>query len=392
MPGSAGTGTVIGGRRRFAAGDALRAIAALGVVLYHVDFFVRGQLGGGVLSGLDICLYLFFALSGYLIAAPFVRAYIAGTERPRLPGYAAARVLRIVPAFWMVTTVLLLVNGTFGATPGQIAAIYAFAQNYDVSTASYLVGPAWTLDIEVVFYALVPMSAIAVMWLTAGRLSRRGRLGLVLGLTGGVFVASLAARGLGPDTLEWRRGVPAMVAAFMPGVALAAIEDTAVRRLRGPAARLLPPALALLALLAAVVYTARAPIGYPSRPGAWSLLVACTFGGALLGAALTREWSGAASLRALDGGPLRWVGQRSYSLYLIHQGLALTVFTHWTSLPTGSVARWAAVLAVALGGGLVASDLCYRLVERPAMNLRGRRRARAPASPIAEAQPAPVES
>ena len=71
-------------------------------------------------------LGMFFALSGYLIARPFVFAFVHGQRLPRIWSYARNRILRIVPAFWAVLTVLLLIYGTKGATAGEVVSVYGF--------------------------------------------------------------------------------------------------------------------------------------------------------------------------------------------------------------------------------------------------------------------------
>src|SRR3546814_5289530 len=73
-----------------------------------------------------------------------------------------------------------------------------------------------------------------------------------------------------------------------------------------------------------------------------------------------RSWFG----RLLDVAPLRWVGDRSYGLYLWHWPLLVLL----TSGPAGGgpeagVPVWLGLLALALT--LAAAELSYRLVETP---------------------------
>src|SRR4051794_8284389 len=128
----------------FLAGDGLRAVAALSVLIFHtIELVVRKQFHGNyalgfgaapgrVLMSLNDGLYIFFVLSGYLLSRGFARAIVEGRERPSLRRFGVSRVLRIVPAFWLTVTLTLLIRGTSGAGIGQILALYGFAQVYSV--------------------------------------------------------------------------------------------------------------------------------------------------------------------------------------------------------------------------------------------------------------------
>ncbi|MCW3040073.1 MAG: acyltransferase, partial [Solirubrobacterales bacterium] len=98
-------------------GDALRGIACLIVVLYHASLGAALQLGGGYAGDpvhafgaysfvtLRIgspTVYVFFALSGYLVGGPWVRAWLGDRPTPKLPRYLSRRARRILPAFWLV--------------------------------------------------------------------------------------------------------------------------------------------------------------------------------------------------------------------------------------------------------------------------------------------------
>ena len=144
----------------FLAGDGLRALAALSVLVFHTsELVVRKQFGGNYFAAfspvparflmtLNDGLYIFFALSGYLLTRGFARSLVEGRKRPSIKRYGIARVLRIVPAFWLAVTVTLLLRGTVGAGIGHIAALYGFAQVYALHPVNAQIIQAWTLDIE----------------------------------------------------------------------------------------------------------------------------------------------------------------------------------------------------------------------------------------------------
>ncbi len=95
--------------RRFEAGDPLRGLAALAVVVFHLTIpaFAGHQAPYGpvmshVFPVLSLGIYVFFALSAYLLSRPFIAAFHRGEPMPWLSGYLVNRLLRIVPAFWVV--------------------------------------------------------------------------------------------------------------------------------------------------------------------------------------------------------------------------------------------------------------------------------------------------
>jgi peptidoglycan/LPS O-acetylase OafA/YrhL len=343
--------------KRFAAGDSLRGIAAVSVVIYHAWFFAAGGSSSKVFGAGELGLYLFFVLSGYFISRSFIASYVADDSLPSVARYAEARALRIVPAFWVAFTVLLIINGSLGSSPGEIAAVYLFAQNYYEGAVSLLVGPAWTLDLEVIFYALIPIAGILAFNFLPKPEDTDKKIRAILLASLLLFLAGLVARELAPDTLGWRRAFPTMMSAFAPGIALAALEQRAERNV--PAAKLARrwvPWAAGVGIALLVTYALGVPWDIPSRPGPLPILLASLGTGAIVAAALAREW----------------LGERSYGLYLWHSGLMITLIAK-VGVPADRTARFLALLAVGLVGGAIVADASYRLIERPALRLRRRR-------------------
>src|ERR1700759_1595519 len=102
---------LMAGKGRLHALDGLRGLAALGVVLLHVWLYTGANdpdknLTTDLWMGeLRVCVLLFFVLSGFLLAQPWV----AGRP-PKLGRYIVRRAARIAPAYWLALagTVLLL--------------------------------------------------------------------------------------------------------------------------------------------------------------------------------------------------------------------------------------------------------------------------------------------
>src|SRR3954468_10008623 len=103
------------GHPRFPAFDGLRAIAALSVLVVHTagdagTMYQPGR-GGALLAHLDVGVTIFFLISGFLLYRPFAAARLSRRPRPDLRRYGVARVLRIVPAYWLALTLLAIHPG-----------------------------------------------------------------------------------------------------------------------------------------------------------------------------------------------------------------------------------------------------------------------------------------
>lgn len=171
--------------------DSLRGFAALSVLVFHVAGFAV-LFGGsipwpveGLAAHLNVGVTFFFVLSAFLLYRPFVAARVSGRDRPAFSGYAKRRFLRIAPAYWAALTVTAIVPGMSGAFSGNWWVYYGLLQELPIYTRvgtcaeiSYRCGipPTWTLAVEVMFYALLPVFVLILARI--GR-SRRTRSWLV---------------------------------------------------------------------------------------------------------------------------------------------------------------------------------------------------------------------
>ena len=187
--------------------DGLRGLAALGVLTLHVWMFTVAdghdprELVSLLMGELRLGVVLFFVLSGFLLAGPWVASALDERPTPRLARFAAKRAARVVPAYWvaMIGSFWLL-TGTghdfeVGAT--QLPLFAVFGQNYVGAAAGKLDPPMWSLVVEVSFYAVLPLAG----WLLV-RAARRGRMVLACaGLAGAGLAGSAAGAALSwPDT------------------------------------------------------------------------------------------------------------------------------------------------------------------------------------------------
>ena len=150
---------------RSAALDALRAIAALLVVFMHTVLIAPEPVAHNaglhfVRSHLWVGVDIFFALSGFLIAGPFLRALLRGSALPNTAGYAVRRFARIVPAYWVALTAAVLFVAPRPIGWGSVISHYLFLHNWvPGQSRSDVYVVAWTLGIEALFYIVVPIGA-----------------------------------------------------------------------------------------------------------------------------------------------------------------------------------------------------------------------------------------
>jgi peptidoglycan/LPS O-acetylase OafA/YrhL len=379
-------------------GDAIRAIACLGILCFHVAtgaLFITGDLAGsgGTLTWMTaygevgrIALrtastgfYLFFVLSGFLVAAPFVSAFVEGRPRPRLKPYFRNRALRLVPAAWLLFAFVLVRHGSRGADWGELLAMFTFTDDHVDHPLSTLVGQTWTLRVDLAFYVLVPIVAALAIRLLGGRLGMAGRRRAVwIGAAAAATVSLVFAHHFG-QTVGAARSPAMLLCLFMPGVALAAA-------LAGRQKRAAPPRLGAIATalscagVALLVCFPRDPLSLPVK----LVIVGAGAGMALGGLVLLERHTGRA-WRWMESGAVRWIGRRTYGLYLWHLVLVaeLSVLFRGADSPGWT---YAGLLPLVIASSLAAAALSYRFVERPAMRLRDRGPRRTPAAE--EAPPA----
>ena len=348
------------GRLRFVPSiDGLRALAVTAVVVYHIG---ASWLPGGYL-GVD----LFLVISGYLITSILIG------ERERdgkidLRRFWARRARRLLPALILMIAVTLLafvilhpgevarLRWAVGASLGYVANWYFvfadipyFEQFGRPSSFEHL----WSLAVEEQFYILWPPVLLAALVL----LRRRAILVLVLG--GGAVSTLIAWRMFEPfsDPSRIYYGTDTRAVGLLVGVAAALCWPlgTCARDPRRTV-RLLLDGIGLIGLLGVTIFWAQLEdIDEQLYRGGFLvfalaaalLLVPSSLPGSLLG-------------RCLAAPPLRWVGTRSYGIYLWHWPvLMLTREGTDVSISGTLLITLQIVLTVALAAA------SYRFVETP---------------------------
>lgn len=320
--------------------NGLRAIAVICVVLYHFD--VRGFDGGFV--GVDV----FFVISGFLMTHAVVSKLTKGSFS--LLDFYVARARRIVPAL-VVVCLLLLVLGSFLLMPLELATLarqaltaVTFVSNVVFwRERGYFDGPSqekfllhtWSLSVEWQFYLLFPLVVMLLYrWLGARRLAVG--LGVLAVLS---FGMNLALTHLKPHAAFFL--FPPRAWELLAGGCVYLAGD----RLKS---KLLVP-LGLAAISASTVFL-HDDLAFP---GAWALL---PVGGA---AAIIAAQG---SARLLTNRPMQFLGDTSYSLYLVHWPLVVWLRRDGQRLTP-------VVIVGLIVASLVLAWLSYRFVETPTRRL-----------------------
>jgi peptidoglycan/LPS O-acetylase OafA/YrhL len=336
---------------RLARLDDLRAVAATLVFACHASLFwfaFHNDETGRVFPYLGrFGVAIFFVISGLVIYRPFVQARAAG-HKQSLRAFARRRVLRIVPAYWIALVVfgVLLSHQVRPLDVRDFALFAGFGQIY--SRHSYYLGlsVAWTLDIELCFYAAIPFLALGARWLIAQPNGHRLELAALLCLG----LLSIAVRALDPAGVLGST-ILGYAGWFAIGMALAVVASEHASWLRG-----IPLSSASLWVLAGLGYLLLVGhLPYASHSDQGTLLEYCGLG---LLAALTVL----AATKSSGSSPTvigKWLGDRSYGIYLWHYPILV-----W--LVETRLGGWA-YITEGLCLTLLAAHLSFVLVERPLM-------------------------
>lgn len=185
MPGSPPPGP-----DRFPLFDSLRAIAALTILVSHLTGLTNFGFLHRYFTHFNVGVTVFFLISGFLLYRPFVKANLEGKPRPDLGAYAWRRFLRIVPAYWVALTVISIWLGRDRILAGHGIVYLLFGQIYQPTLFLGGLGQAWSLCVEVTFYAFLPLWALLMARRSPADRAARIRREWI-GIAGLVFVSLL---------------------------------------------------------------------------------------------------------------------------------------------------------------------------------------------------------
>ncbi len=341
--------------------DVLRAIGVLAVVYSHISYYVIDDRGEGwwlidvvfrvVIDPLRLNQHLsffgvalFMVLTGLLVTGSAIRH---GPAR-----FLTNRIGRLLPLYWIAVGAAIVlvwtgVNALFSRqeTLSVRQALLSFAGvGYFLHPEVVVLGVAWTLFVQIAFY----------LCCVAARPVLRTRPALLPVAGAGLCVAVLAGTATVPD---WGPSpMLAKLAATLPAVFVGQVLYFWRARTVGAVAT----AVGLAAQVAAMELATRMHVYWAGDHYLWTLVVVTVL----------------TVLIAPRGGPLadgrivRWLGTRSYPIYLVHTLILYRVYDRTVGLlgPTGAVALYLVVTALV-------AEAAYRWIEVPAGRWIGARSA-----------------
>jgi peptidoglycan/LPS O-acetylase OafA/YrhL len=332
--------------------DALRGVAAIGVVLYHVYTKNVVPMSGyrlpeplhAIFNNGNLGVYMFFVISGFVITQSIRGASIT----PRFVGwFALRRSLRLDPPYWATMAAMVSLAYVSGHVQRDHAALPMPSWDAVIAHLFYLqgflgypqiVGVFWTLCFEVQFYLALVILAGVAQW-------RRGALRSRWILFAPLWLVSLACVASSPDPTQEFLFVYAW-----PYFFLGVVVNWVYHRDDAPI---------VLAIVAAGT-AALLPFA-PLKAG-----IALVTAGSIFAVA---TWGRLATLTL--GRAMQYLGRISYSLYLIHMLVGTPLVrlalrhTGGHGVATAGTAIGVMVLAMAVSIG--AAHIMYLVVERPAI-------------------------
>lgn len=344
--------------------DGLRAIAIIGVLLYHagLDFFPGGFLGVDV----------FFVLSGFLITTLILEEFNR-SGRIDFKRFYARRAKRLLPALFLMLVIVGLAVAFVYQDAAERFRADSLASLFYVSNWWYIFSEhsyfeftgrppvlihLWSLAIEEQFYLIWPF----VVALVIARFSK-GIIAIVAiigALASTLLMVAIALANNMPELADPSRvyfGTDTHLMGLLIGAALATFwRPGRLPKAIAPQARMLLTAIGIAALLLIIAfYVLMSEFSTTLYRGGFlwlSFIVAVAIVAATHPALPLGSWLGAA--------PLRYLGQRSYGIYLWHWPIFM--FTRpMQDLPIDGPLLFSLRIGLTLG----IAELSYRFFEMP---------------------------
>jgi peptidoglycan/LPS O-acetylase OafA/YrhL len=342
--------------------DGLRFVAIGMVVLFHLSGYLTAKssiryttppqadwLGHVALVGFR-GVELFFVISGFILALPFAAHHVQGAPAVKLSKYYLRRLTRLEPPYF-VTVILLFVLAVWiqGRAAADLrphlGASLFYVHNLIYGAKSPVVGVAWSLEIEVQFYILVPL--LTLLFIIRRRWLRRSAL-VVMSLV------LIAIQALFLQGARSSLSILGYLQFFLMGFLLA---DIYLNDWRESPARTLFWDAAALAGWPLLFLMLRSPaLTHWLFPFAILLLYCAGFRGVLSNYFFTRPWITA-------------IGGMCYSIYLIHYDVISLVGRFTRDISFGH-SYWSHLLIQLVLVGtwiLVICGVYFLLLEKPCM-------------------------
>lgn len=353
----------MGKKRRYITGlDGIRAIAVIMVLAYHLKLalFKSGFLG----------VTVFFVLSGYLITGILI-SEVEEEGTIDLKNFWLRRIRRLVPAVMSMAVVIIFVSAVVNRiifTKGCkdfLASVLGFNNWWQIfNKVSYFEAAGvpspfthcWSLAIETQFYLIYPLFLLGIYKLAKSRGEGRAKRGLLFaGVTLLLALISvilmIALFNPQQDASRVYYGTDTRAFSLLFGALLAILWEYQMvpRRLSASVNMVLGSVSFAVLLVMTIAINGSSNFWY--RGG--------QFFGTILTVLMVYAVSGRKTWlsRFLSNPVLKWIGDRSYSIYLWHYPIILLI-------SKGIKASWWITL-IEIVLSVVLAELSYRFIETP---------------------------
>lgn len=353
----------MGKKRRYITGlDGIRAIAVIMVLAYHLKLalFKSGFLG----------VTVFFVLSGYLITGILI-SEVEEEGTIDLKNFWLRRIRRLVPAVMSMAVVIIFVSAVVNRiifTKGCkdfLASVLGFNNWWQIfNKVSYFEAAGvpspfthcWSLAIETQFYLIYPLILLGIYKLAKSRGEGRAKRGLLFaGVTLLLALISVILMIVlfdpQQDASRVYYGTDTRAFSLLFGALLAILwEYRMVPRKLSASVNMVLGSLSFAVLLVMTI-AINGSSNFWYRGGQFigtilTVLVIYTVSG-------RKTWL----IRFLSNPVLKWIGDRSYSIYLWHYPIILLI-------SKGIKASWWITL-IEIVLSVVLAELSYRFIETP---------------------------
>lgn len=345
--------------------DGLRSVAIVSVLLFHAAWVFRDKLGTptrGAAGWIDAVLEtgeygvpVFFVISGFILALPFANAMTGGTP-VSLVKYLKRRVTRLEPPYFVALlaafAVIVVETGSLEKLPNLLASMF-YVHSFVYGERSHVLPVAWSLEVEVQFYLIMP--ALAFVYAIPNAAVRR------VGLAAAILAVSIM---FGRDTPIWGRTVVHQAGYFFAGMLLADLYRTGALGLgRELGSKILSPQTLAWDAVAAVcligTFAVKGLDWYPAQTAPW--LIMAGFIGVFRGGIVRRlfRWT-----------PVVVLGGMCYTIYLWHFFVMRAIWPFWVEVASPELGTLDLLLFVVVASTamLALSVVMFVLIERPTMD------------------------
>lgn len=353
----------MGKKRRYITGlDGIRAIAVIMVLAYHLKLalFKSGFLG----------VTVFFVLSGYLITGILI-SEVEEEGTIDLKNFWLRRIRRLVPAVMSMAVVIIFVSAVVNRvifTKGCkdfLASVLGFNNWWQIfNKVSYFEAAGvpspfthcWSLAIETQFYLIYPLILLGIYKLAKSRGEGRAKRGLLFaGVTLLLALISVILMIVlfdpQQDASRVYYGTDTRAFSLLFGALLAILWDYRMvpRRLSASVNMVLGSVSFAVLLVMTIAINGSSNFWYRGGQFVGTILTVLVIY-TVLG---RKTWLS----RFLSNPVLKWIGDRSYSIYLWHYPIILLI-------SKGIKASWWITL-IELVLSVVLAELSYRFIETP---------------------------